>query len=493
MGSYFLPSPKCSKNRGCIKKVPINLSLQNGEAVGMPEFIEMLSSERGSNLTQEEEVKSLGLKNKIWLWIAVVFLAGLVVGGAKLHQVSALTTEKYKKLKIFTDVLSIVQKNYIKEVKIDDLIYGAIKGMLATLDPHSSFMPPDLYRELQVETSGSFGGLGIEITIREGTLTVVSPIEDTPAYRIGILAGDQIIKIEGKPTKKMNIMDAVKRMRGPKGTKVTITIWRSGLSEPKDFTITRAIIHIKSIKSKVLEKGYGYIRIKSFQEDTAGNLRNALKKLASEEGGLKGLILDLRNNPGGLLDQAVQVGDAFLESGTIVYTDGRLKGQNMRFTATKEGTYLGFPMVVMINGGSASASEIVAGALQDHQRAIILGTQSFGKASVQTIVPMDDGSGLRLTTALYYTPSDRSIQAKGIIPDIIVKAEKKIAVKDKKKRFLREKDLEGHLEKKGEEEKKEKKKEKKGIDERESNDAQLIRALDLLKSWHIFKKIAMRS
>ena len=438
-------------------------------------------------------MKSLGLKNKIWLWIAVVFLAGLVVGGAKLHQVSALTTEKYKKLKIFTDVLSIVQKNYIKEVKIDDLIYGAIKGMLATLDPHSSFMPPDLYRELQVETSGSFGGLGIEITIREGTLTVVSPIEDTPAYRIGILAGDQIIKIEGKPTKKMNIMDAVKRMRGPKGTKVTITIWRSGLSEPKDFTITRAIIHIKSIKSKVLEKGYGYIRIKSFQEDTAGNLRNALKKLASEEGGLKGLILDLRNNPGGLLDQAVQVGDAFLESGTIVYTDGRLKGQNMRFKATKEGTYLGFPMVVMINGGSASASEIVAGALQDHQRAIILGTQSFGKASVQTIVPMDDGSGLRLTTALYYTPSDRSIQAKGIIPDIIVEAEKKIAVKDKKKPFLREKDLEGHLEKKGEEEKKEKKKEEKGIDERESNDAQLIRALDLLKSWHIFKKIAMRS
>ncbi len=434
-------------------------------------------------------MKSFGLKNKIWLWIAVVFLAGLVVGGAKLHQVSALTTEKYKKLKIFTDVLSIVQKNYIKEVKIDDLIYGAIKGMLATLDPHSSFMPPDLYRELQVETSGSFGGLGIEITIRESTLTVVSPIEDTPAFRIGILAGDQIIKIEGKSTKKMNIMDAVKKMRGPKGTKVTITIWRSGWTESKDFTITRAIIHIKSIKSKVLEKGYGYIRIKSFQEDTAGNLRNALKKLSSEEGGLKGLILDLRNNPGGLLDQAVQVGDAFLESGTIVYTDGRLKGQNMRFTATKEGTYLGFPMVVMINGGSASASEIVAGALQDHQRAIILGTQSFGKASVQTIMPMDDGSGLRLTTALYYTPADHSIQAKGIIPDIIVKAEKKIAVKDKKKRLLREKDLEGHLEKKGEEEKKEEKR----IEERESNDVQMIRALDLLKSWHIFKKIAMRS
>lgn len=436
-------------------------------------------------------MKSLGLKNKIWLWIALVFLTGLVVGGAKLHQVSALTTEKYKKLKIFTDVLSIVQKNYIKEVKIDDLIYGAIKGMLATLDPHSSFMPPDLYRELQVETSGSFGGLGIEITIKDGTLTVVSPIEDTPAFRIGILSGDQIIKIEGKPTKKMNIMDAVKRMRGPKGTKVTITIWRSGLKEPKDFTITRAIIHIKSVASKVLEKGYGYIRIKSFQEDTGKNLKGALKELTSEEGGLKGLILDLRNNPGGLLDQAVQVGDAFLESGTIVYTDGRLKGQNMRFTATKEGTYLGFPIVVMINGGSASASEIVAGALQDHQRAIILGTQSFGKASVQTIVPLDDGSGLRLTTALYYTPADHSIQAKGIIPDIVVEAEKKIAGKDKKKHFLREKDLEGHLEKKGEEEKKEK--EEKSINQRESNDTQLIRALDLLKSWHIFKKIAMRS
>ncbi len=427
----------------------------------------------------------------MWLWIAVVFLAGMVVGGGKLHHVSALTTEKYKKLKIFTDVLSIVQKNYIKEVSIDDLIYGAIKGMLNTLDPHSSFMPPDMYRELQVETSGSFGGLGIEITIRDGALTVVSPIEDTPAFRIGIQAGDQIIKIEGEPTKKMNIMHAVKKMRGPKGTKVTITIRRNGWIEPRDFTIVRAIIHIKSVKSKVLEKGYGYIRIKNFQEDTAKNLRDALKELSSEEGGLEGLILDLRNNPGGLLDQAVQVSDAFLESGTIVYTDGRLKGQNMRFSATKEGTYLGFPLVVLVNGGSASASEIVAGALQDHQRAIILGTQSFGKASVQTIVPMEDGSGLRLTTALYYTPLDHLIQAKGIAPDIIVEPAERASVPKKKRRFLREKDLEGHLNK--EKDKAKEKEEEKGVDdEKKIEDVQLIRALDLLKTWHVFKKVAMR-
>jgi carboxyl-terminal processing protease len=434
-------------------------------------------------------VKALSLKNKMWLWITVVFLAGLVVGGAKLHHVSALTTEKYKKLKIFTDVLSIVQKNYIKEVDIDDLIYGAIKGMLGTLDPHSSFMPPDMYKELQVETTGSFGGLGIEITIREGVLTVVSPIEDTPAFRMGIQAGDQIIKIEGEPTKKMNIMDAVKKMRGPKDTKVTITIWRSGWIEPKDFTIVRDIIHIRSIKSKVIEKGYGYIRIKSFQEDSGKNMRSALKRLVSEEGGLKGLILDLRNNPGGLLDQAVQVSDAFLESGTIVYTDGRLKGQNMHFKATKDGTFLGFPMVVLINSGSASASEIVAGALQDHQRAIILGTQSFGKASVQTIVPMEDGSGLRLTTALYYTPSDHSIQAKGITPDIVVEPGEKVSAKDGKRRFLREKDLERHLEKEGKE--KEKKKDEDIVEEK-LEDLQLNRALDLLKSWYVFKKVASR-
>lgn len=439
-------------------------------------------------LIEEEKVKAFFSKNRVWIWIIAVFFAGLAIGGARLHYVSALSDERYKKLKILTDVLSIIQNNYVKEVNTEELIYGAIKGMLDTLDPHSTFMPPDMYKELQVETTGSFGGIGIEIHLKDGILTVVSPIEDTPAFRAGINSGDQILKIDGESTKKMNIMDAVKKMRGPKGTKVTITILREGWAEPRDFTITRDIIHIKSIKSDLLEKGYGYIRIKHFQEDTAKDLRRALDKLISQEGNLLGLVLDLRNNPGGLLDQAVQVSDAFISSGLIVYTEGRIKDQNMRFNATGEGTYTGFPMVVLVNGGSASASEIVAGALQDHKRAIILGTPTFGKGSVQTIVPLEDGSGLRLTTAIYYTPSGNSIQAKGITPDIIVEPDEKAMALEKKRQLIKEKDLEGHIEREG---KVEKPKEEKGLVlERKSEDIQLMRALDLLKSWQVFKKTA---
>ncbi|MEK7851357.1 MAG: S41 family peptidase, partial [Deltaproteobacteria bacterium] len=374
------------------------------------------------------------------------------------------------------------------------LVYSAMKGMLEGLDPHSSFMNPDTYKEMQVETKGEFGGLGIEITMKEGILMVVSPIEDTPAFKAGIKAGDIIMKIEGKPTKDMTLMDAVKQMRGPKGTQVIITIAREALPEPKDFTITRDIIAVKSVKTKTLESGYGYVRVAQFQEKTDSDLDKALDKMEGENGGLKGLVLDLRNNPGGLLDQAVKVSDDFLESGLIVYTDSRV-GEKLTFSAKKEGTRPNYPIVVLVNAGSASASEIVAGALQDHGRALVLGTQTFGKGSVQTIYPLEDGSALRLTTARYYTPSGRSIQAKGITPDIILEMPSEKTKKVLRlHKDIREKDIDGHLEAPGakpdKEDKTEIPKEEQAGAQKEEDveDAQLNRALELLKSWQVFQK-----
>ncbi|MBI3397650.1 MAG: S41 family peptidase [Deltaproteobacteria bacterium] len=397
------------------------------------------------------------------------------------YRVSAVPIKAYENLRIFTDVLSIVQDNYAEEVDPKNLIYGAIKGMLQGLDPHSSFMTSDEYKEMQVETKGSFGGIGIEIGIRDGVLTVIAPIEDTPAFKAGIKAGDKIVKIGDRHTKDMSINDAVKLMRGAKGTKVTIWIMREGLKEPQEFTLARDIIAIKSVKYRILEEGYGYVRIAQFQEKTVDDLENALNKL--RDGELKGLVLDLRNNPGGLLQQAVAVTDEFLDSGLIVYTKGRSPGQDMKFEAKSEGTHPPYMIIVLVNGGSASASEIVAGALQDHKRAVILGTQTFGKGSVQTVIPLNDGSAVRLTTSKYYTPSGRSIQAKGIEPDIVVE--------DGIKAHMKEKDLERHLEAEGAQPEKEKKIkiEEKTVKEKEEpeEDIQLKRALDYLKSWYIFR------
>ena len=355
--------------------------------------------------------------------------------------------ETYKNLEVFSNILSIVQQNYVDDIDPQETMEGAIKGMLTSLDPHSSFLKPDDFKELQVETKGSFSGIGIEISTKDDMLTVVSPIEGTPAFIAGIEAGDTIIKIEGESTKDMSLLEAVKKLRGPKGSEVTISIHREGLGELQDFTIVRDVIPIYSVRSSVLEPGYGYIRITNFQRNTANDLQKNLEELLTE-GTLNGLVLDLRNNPGGLLDSSVKVADLFLDEGIIVSTKGRLTDQNLEFSAHRGGPEYNFTIVILINSGTASASEIVAGALQDHKRAYILGTQSFGKGSVQTIIPMSDGAGLRLTTARYYTPSGTSIQAKGITPDVLVP--KTAANEDDSSKghveLFREKDLRHHLE-----------------------------------------------
>jgi len=435
-----------------------------------------------------------GMRNlKIVLLILSVFILGVTIGLGQSRKVSALSNSTYEELKVFTDVLGLLQKEYVEERSSKDLIYGAIKGMLETLDPHSAFMPPNVYKEMQEETKGRFEGLGIEITMKDGVLTVVSPFEDTPAFKAGIQAGDQIIKIEGESTKNLTLVESVKRLRGPKGTKVTITIMREGFTKPKDFTLIRDVIPIRSVRHELLEKNYGYIRLSQFQEKTDSEFNNHLKALEEEsKGALKGLVLDLRNNPGGLLDQAVKVADRFLESGLIVSVEGKKEDQKMKFYAHSQGTISPYPLVVLINGGSASGAEIVAGAIQDHGRGILLGTQTFGKGSVQTIFPLKDGSGLRLTTARYFTPNGRSIQAKGIVPEIVVKPlqpeEEKVAPVPK---FPSEKDLERHLIdiEKGLPKEKEKSK-KEEVKEKKPADNQLERALELLKSWEIFKKVA---
>ena len=443
-----------------------------------------------------------------WIGVALVlavFVAGFVAGDLSTSRNAALANVAYGKLKLFGDVLSVVQSSYVEEVSADNLIKGAINGMIQTLDPHSSYLTPDMLKQVEVETKGVFGGLGIEIGMKDGYLTVIAPIEDTPAARAGLLAGDKIVRIENESTKNMNVMDAVKRLRGEPGTKVTITVVRESSPEPKNYTLTRDIIKIKSAKSRNMGDGIGYIRLAQFQQDSAAEVERALEGFLKEKGGLKGLVLDLRNNPGGLLDQAVKVADEFVDSGLIVYTDGRVEAQKAKYFARKEGTHTGFPIVVLVNAGSASASEIVAGALQDHGRAIILGQRTFGKASVQTILPLEDGSALRLTTARYYTPNGRSIQAKGIEPDIVVGDGKETP--EGHPTALREKDIERHLRGDGEEEippatppKDEKKKnDRKGIRKgiptetepearkEDVKDPQLDRAVELLKGWEIFK------
>lgn len=437
-------------------------------------------------------------KRKILAIASLFFFLGIYLGLTHARRVGGADIDSaYEKLKILADVFALVERNYVEPVKPDQLINGAINGMLETLDPHSNYMTPKMYKEMQTETRGSFGGIGFEITIRDKVLTVVAPIEDTPAARAGIQSGDLILRIDGKSTKDMTLMDAVDLMRGPQGSQVTITIMRQGYNEPKDLTLTRAVIPIRSIRSKVPEPGYGYIKIAQFIERTAPDMESALDKMESQGGPLKGLVLDLRNNPGGLLDQAVKVADQFLDSGMIVYTEGRVEGQKMKFFAQKKEKPHEYPMIVLVNGGSASASEIVAGALQDHGRAVILGTQTFGKGSVQTIIPLEDGSAVRLTMARYFTPNGRSIQAQGIVPDIVVPDAMPEGKRETPPRFMREKDLEHHLQ--GEEEKvapekpaEPSKKPEAAVSPKSSEDPPLERALELLKTWQILNRVGQK-
>ncbi|WP_224981808.1 S41 family peptidase [Geomonas agri] len=353
-------------------------------------------------------------------------------------------------ISMFKEVVDIVKESYVDKVDDKKLMTGAINGMLAALDPHSTYLPVTEYSEMKVHMAGAFGGVGIELDMRNGKLMVNAPIEDTPAFRAGILAGDHIFQIDGKPTKDLPINECVSRMRGTPGTQVTLTIVREGAAKPLTFRLTRAIIKTKSLKARLLEPGYGYVRIAEFQERTGEDFDKALKTLAADNGApLSGLILDLRYNPGGLVDQAYRVADRFigegLSNGDIVTTKGRDAASVQTLTATIGEKEPKYPMVVLINGGSASASEIVAGALQDHKRAVIMGTQSFGKGSVQSVMTLNNGDGLKLTTALYYTPSGRSIQAKGITPDIVVDFAKPVAAKKETDPEIREQDLDGHM------------------------------------------------
>ncbi|MDY0131922.1 MAG: S41 family peptidase [Desulforegulaceae bacterium] len=427
-----------------------------------------------------------------------VFISGLVLTGSGVYQtLNAKSGDiPYRELEVFSDVLNLIQNNYVEDVEAKELIEHAIEGMVNGLDPHSAYLPPEAFEELQADTKGEFGGIGIVITKEDGKITVISPVEGTPAYEAGIETGDSIIGVDDKSTKNMSLWEAVKLMRGPVGEPVKITIFREGEKEALVFDLKRDLIPVKSVKYAMLSNDCGYIMITSFKEKTIEELKNAYNELVSKKE-LKGLVLDLRSNPGGLLDQAVSVSDFFLKKGIIVSIKGRDSKDVTEYNAQINGTEGEYPMVVLINGGSASASEIVAGALQDHKRAVILGTSSFGKGSVQTVRPLKNGSALKYTIARYYTPSGRSIQAEGITPDIkleYIRAEEKEEKNDLK--ILKESDLVNHLE--SEDENKEKEKDKKKDEslvhsddikiEVLKKDNQVQHALNMLVGFHLFKR-----
>ena len=399
-------------------------------------------------------------------------------------------------LRSFTDAYTRIKNDYVEEVDDKELLENAIRGMLSGLDPHSSYLNDEEFKDLQIGTTGEFGGLGIEVGMEAGFIKVISPIDDTPAERAGVQAGDLIIRLDDEPVKGKSLSDAVKIMRGKPGSKIVLTIIREGEEKPLKITIVRAVIKVTSVKSRMLDKGFGYIRVTQFQSNSGPNLVKAASELKKEYGGpLKGMVLDLRNNPGGVLSAAVQISDAFMEKGLIVYTEGRVNDSKLRFNAAPGDVLDGMPLVILINGGSASASEIVAGALQDHKRAILMGTRSFGKGSVQTIMPARGGTAIKLTTARYFTPNGRSIQAEGIDPDIIVKRRRLSAVEKPIIETLKEKDLSGHLSNgNGHDTDKKDEKDSKADDDKTGKlaqeDYQLFEALNLLKGLNIARQFA---
>lgn len=392
-------------------------------------------------------------------------------------------------LRKFTEVFSRIKAAYVEEVDDRQLLESAIKGMLSDLDPHSTYLAPKDYEKLEESTSGEFGGLGIEVGMENGFIKVIAPIDDTPAQQAGVQAGDLIIKLDEKPVKGMSLEEAVQLMRGKPGTILTLTIMREGENAPVEIDVERAVIKVTSVKSRMIENGYGYVRLTQFQAETGGQFTNALKKLREDHGGdLDGLVIDLRNNPGGVLQAAVATADALLDEGLIVYTEGRIQSSRLRFSAKDGDVMAGTPIVVLINGGSASASEILAGALQDHKRAVIMGTQSFGKGSVQTVIPLDETHAIKMTTARYYTPDGRSIQATGIKPDIEVRPAE---LKELDSRpFFTEADLSGHLVGQDESTKGNDKQTKpeNEIGSMADRDFQLRSALNLLKGMHILNR-----
>lgn len=434
----------------------------------------------------------------------IIFISLIILCITSWSYKMLLADDRYLNLQIFAKVLNIVQQYYVEPVDTQKLIYGGIKGMLRELDPHTNFLPPDVYKEFESETSGEFGGIGIEISVEDGLLTIISPIEDTPAWKAGILPGDKIVEIDGTSTKGMSLVDAAQKMKGKNGEKIKLGIMRDAFEEPKVFTIKRDVVKIKSVKFIDLGEGYAYFRLTSFIENSAKDLKKLLIDYKARNNGIKGIVLDLRRNPGGLLDQAIQISDLFLDKGIIVSTIGRDKSKKEVTEVKSKSAYTGFPMVVLINEYSASASEIVAGALKDNKRALVMGQRSFGKGSVQSVVKMGDGSGLKLTVARYYTPNGVSIQAEGITPDVEVEdLAMENGEKTGKRLVRRESDIQGHLLGEAEKEALKKAKDEKSVEwwkkfnakeKSEKSDVlakdyQVLQAYNYLKAWKVFKSL----
>ncbi len=416
----------------------------------------------------------------------LVFIAGITLTGASAAEDNGGNNDlPLEQLRVFAEIFGRIKSNYVEPVEDKVLLENAIRGMVSGLDPHSSYLDTDEFKDLQVGTKGEFGGLGIEVGMEDGFVKVIAPIDDTPAQRAGVLSGDLIVRLDDTPVKGLTLNDAVKLMRGKPGTTISLTIVREGEEKPIKIDVVRDVIKVTSVKSRLLEEHFAYIRISQFQSHTNEDMLKALKKLNDEaEDDLKGLILDLRNNPGGVLNGAVSVSDAFLESGLIVYTEGREEDSELRFEAAPDDVMAGAPIVVLVNEGSASASEIVAGALQDHNRAVIMGRQTFGKGSVQTIIPINKRSAVKLTTARYFTPSGRSIQAEGIKPDIELEDVKVSQAEAKHVKPLKEADLSRHLDNGSDKDEEDATQSKSGDKEEGSlaaKDYQLGEALNLLK------------